>query len=176
MSSLMKFTMPRVYVGGPFRGPTEYDVEVNVRRAVDLGVLIAEMGAVPVIWHSMYRHMQGTFSGPFLDEASWQILSTCHAMAVTVGLERARRSEGTAKDMQLCYELRIPEFYDESLRLEGPAADAEVERLATVRTSSLLTVRDPGPGGLREWIRHWKSSSYGKTPSFNHAVHCGPLG
>lgn len=171
MSSLVTFTMPRVYVGGPFRGPTEYDMEINVRRAVDLGVLIAEMGAVPVIWHSMYRHMQGTFPGHFLDEASLQILSTCHAMAVTVGLERARRSEGTVKDMQLCYELRIPEFYD-----EGPVADAEVECLATGRTSSLLTVRDPGPGGLREWIRHWKSSSYGKTPAFNHMVSGGMLG
>ncbi|HAW09761.1 MAG TPA: hypothetical protein DCX12_01565 [Chloroflexi bacterium] len=160
-----------MYVGGPFRGPTEYDMEINVRRAVDLGVLIAEMGAVPVIWHSMYRHMQGTFPGHFLDEASLQILSTCHAMAVTVGLERARRSEGTVKDMQLCYELRIPEFYD-----EGPVADAEVECLATGRTSSLLTVRDPGPGGLREWIRHWKSSSYGKTPAFNHMVSGGMLG
>jgi hypothetical protein len=146
-------------------------MEINVRRAVDLGVLIAEMGAVPVIWHSMYRHMQGTFPGHFLDEASLQILSTCHAMAVTVGLERARRSEGTVKDMQLCYELRIPEFYD-----EGPVADAEVECLATGRTSSLLTVRDPGPGGLREWIRHWKSSSYGKTPAFNHMVSGGMLG
>jgi len=171
VSSLVTFTMPRVYVGGPFRGPTEYDMEINVRRAVDLGVLIAEMGAVPVIWHSMYRHMQGTFPGHFLDEASLQILSTCHAMAVTVGLERARRSEGTVKDMQLCYELRIPEFYD-----EGPVADAEVECLATGRTSSLLTVRDPGPGGLREWIRHWKSSSYGKTPAFNHMVSGGMLG
>jgi len=88
-----------------------------------------------------------------------------------VGLERARRSEGTVKDMQLCYELRIPEFYD-----EGPVADAEVECLATGRTSSLLTVRDPGPGGLREWIRHWKSSSYGKTPAFNHMVSGGMLG
>jgi len=171
VGSPVSFTMPRVYVGGPFRGPTEYDMEINVRRAVDLGVLIAEMGAVPVIWHSMYRHMQGTFPGHFLDEASLQILSTCHAMAVTVGLERARRSEGTVKDMQLCYELRIPEFYD-----EGPVADAEVECLATGRTSSLLTVRDPGTGGLREWIRHWKSSSYGKTPAFNHMVSGGMLG
>jgi len=159
VSSIIKFTMPRVYVGGPFRGPTEYDVEINVRRAVDLGVLIAQMGAVPVIWHSMYRLMQGTFPGPFLDEASLQVLSTCHAMAVTVGYDRALQSEGTVKDMQLCQELRIPEFYD-----EGPEADATLERLVTAKASSLLTVRDRGQNGLREWIRCWKSSTYGRTP------------
>lgn len=47
--------IPLAYVAGPYRAPTRYQVERNIRAAEDMGYRIALLGAYPVIPHSNTR-------------------------------------------------------------------------------------------------------------------------
>lgn len=45
-----------VYIAGPFSAKTRDGVDLNIRRAVDLGLSVAAAGAFPVIPHSNTAH------------------------------------------------------------------------------------------------------------------------
>ncbi len=107
---------PRVYVAGPVRAKSKYEVEVNIRRAEDLGLLVMKMGAVAVVPHTMYRNYgEGDLTDEFLLAACIALLSTCQAMAIDVEADRARASEGTTGEIGYseAHSIRIFPAYDE---------------------------------------------------------------
>ncbi len=51
--------MRLVYIVGPYRAATAWEVEQNIRRAEEVGLEIARMGAMPVVPHTLTRFYGG---------------------------------------------------------------------------------------------------------------------
>jgi hypothetical protein len=51
--------MKLVYIAGPYRAPTTWDVDQNIHRAREIGAIVAGLGAYPIIPHSNTAHMDG---------------------------------------------------------------------------------------------------------------------
>ena len=51
--------MKLVYIAGPFRAPTPWGIEENVRHAERHAFEIAKLGAMPVCPHANTRHFDG---------------------------------------------------------------------------------------------------------------------
>ena len=71
-----------IYVAGPFRAKSSWDVEQNIRYAERVGYKIALLGATPVIPHSMYRFFDGTMPDSFWLNATMDILRRCDAIVM----------------------------------------------------------------------------------------------
>ena len=69
--------MKVVYIAGPFRGKTAWDVERNVRRAESWSMRVAEAGAVPLCPHTMFRYFNGTLTDEFWLRATLYLLRKC---------------------------------------------------------------------------------------------------
>jgi hypothetical protein len=142
---------PRIYVAGPIRDPNPWVVEQNVRRAESLGRLVAEMGAVPVLVHTMYRTYMD------MDEAFWReaclsLLSTCQALAVDVPCRAYYRSAGTCDEVRQARVDHKPTFYYEISHDITPAYARDADGVV------VNTVWSSGPGGsmgLASWISQW---------------------
>jgi hypothetical protein len=151
----MKLTMPRIYVAGPFRAETPYQIERHIRAAEDLGLVVAKMGAVPVIPHTMYRYYQDSLPDEFWLEAGLSILSTCHAVAVVLPHDQISRSRGTTEEVLTARADNKTIFFEEGVlsRPEHGVVDAEGKIVRTIYES--------GPGGcygLAYWVRNWSCS------------------
>lgn len=57
--------MKAVYIAGPFRAPTPWEVETNIRTAETNGLYVAKLGAIPRIPHTMYRFFDGSLPDEF---------------------------------------------------------------------------------------------------------------
>ena len=53
------------YIIGPFRAPTAWEIEQNVRNAERLGLEVAKLGAFPIIPHAITRFFHGLLSDEF---------------------------------------------------------------------------------------------------------------
>lgn len=105
--------LPRIYIAGPFRGETPWDIECNIRRAEDLGLRVARMGAVPVVPHSMYRYYQGSLPDAFWIEATLSLLHTCQAMVIDLPLKDVQNSVGTMGEIEDCRKFKRSYFCDD---------------------------------------------------------------
>ena len=83
-----------VYIAGPFRGKNSWEVERNIRRAEELGMRVAEMGATPIVPHTMYRFWDGTLNDEFWLECCRRILDMCDAVVVTDSWENSSGTRG----------------------------------------------------------------------------------
>jgi len=71
--------MKIVYVAGPFEGANAWESELNVRRAEEIGLAVAEAGAVPVVPHTMYK-FYGVFGQAFWLQCGVTLLGRCDAI------------------------------------------------------------------------------------------------
>lgn len=72
--------MPVIYIAGRFRGANSWEVERNIRAAEECGMLVAELGAVPLIPHAMYRFWDGTLPDSFWLQCGLRLLDSCDAL------------------------------------------------------------------------------------------------
>jgi hypothetical protein len=84
--------MKLVYVAGPFRGPTAWDIEQNIRRAEEVGMDVAKAGAMPVIPHANTRFFHGTLTDAFWLEGTLEMLRRCDAVVMVPGWGESRGS------------------------------------------------------------------------------------
>ena len=85
--------MKLVYVAGPFRAPTPWGVEQNVRRAEEWGLRVAKVPAlVPVIPHSMFRYYDGQGHDDYWLAATLAIMERCDALLLVPGWESSAGS------------------------------------------------------------------------------------
>ena len=113
---------PLIYIAGPFRAATPYEIERNIRRAEDYGLWVAEQGGIPVIPHTMYRFYQYSLPDAFWLEAGIAILRTCAAVAVCVDQECAQSSFGTVGEIGEAADRAMPVFFnigDQRIRFEN---------------------------------------------------------
>lgn len=96
-----------VYIAGRYRGPTAWDVEQNIRRAEEMGLQVAALGAAPVIPHANNRYFHGTFTDEFWLAATLAMLDVCGAVMLVPGWEG---SVGTGDEIDRAKVRGIPVF------------------------------------------------------------------
>lgn len=100
--------MKVVYVAGPFRGPNNWEIEENIRRAERLALEVWRSGAACLCPHTNTRFFQGA-----ADEAVWldgdlEMLKRCDAIIMT---DDYQRSSGARAEHDCAVVEGIPVFY-----------------------------------------------------------------
>jgi hypothetical protein len=74
-----------VYIAGPYRAATPWDVEQNVRRAEAIGLEIARLGGMPVVPHSMCRFYDKQVTDDFWGEGTLKLMRRCDIVVMVPG-------------------------------------------------------------------------------------------
>jgi hypothetical protein len=97
--------MKLVYIAGPFRGPTTWDIAQNVRAAETLGLEVAKLGMFPVIPHAMTQLFHGQCTEQFWLDGTLLLLNKCDALLT---LPDWQRSAGTRAEVEFANKFSIP--------------------------------------------------------------------
>jgi hypothetical protein len=81
-----------VYIAGPYRASTPWEVERNIRRAEELAYEVASLGCVPVCPHSMYRFFDRTLTDRAWLDICMELLERCDALLTVPGWEHSAGS------------------------------------------------------------------------------------
>lgn len=96
-----------VYVAGPFRGATHWDIAENVRRAERLALEVARAGAMPLCPHTNTQHFQGECTDDFWIAGTLELLRRCDGLILVEGWEK---SSGARAEVEEARKLGIPVF------------------------------------------------------------------
>jgi len=100
--------MKVVYIIGPFRADSLWQIEENIRFAEVVGKLVLEAGAMPIIPHANTRlYFMHIVPESIILEGTREILRRCD-MAVTTQGDAWEDSEGSVGEVELARELNIP--------------------------------------------------------------------
>lgn len=97
--------MKLVYIAGPFRGPTTWDIAQNVRAAETLGLEVALAGYMPVIPHANTALFNGQCTEQFWLDGTLLLLSRCEAL---ITLSNWEQSSGAKAEVAYAKEHGIP--------------------------------------------------------------------
>jgi hypothetical protein len=100
--------IPLVYIAGPFRGKTPFDVKCNVHEAEVLGLEVATLGGYPVIPHSMTCHFDKQLTDVFWLAGKMEMLRRCDAIMLS---PRWEQSTGARAEKEEAARLELPAFY-----------------------------------------------------------------
>jgi hypothetical protein len=100
---------PVVYVAGPFRGPSAWAIEQNIRRAEELALEVWRAGGAAVCPHTTTRFFQGAAPDEVWLEGDLAILGRCDAILMTADWER---STGARAERDFAVERGLRVFYD----------------------------------------------------------------
>jgi hypothetical protein len=101
--------MKVIYIAGPYRGPTAWDIECNVRAAEELGYEVFQLGAMPLIPHANTRFFHGQGTEAFWLAGTLELLRRADAVLVTPDWPRSEGARGEVADAA---ERDIPVFRD----------------------------------------------------------------
>lgn len=93
--------LPVVFIAGPFRGSTPWEVEQNIRVAEEWTLKVWEAGAVAICTHTMTRHFDGLLTDEVWLEGIREILTRCDAVFVVPYRDGVPESEGTNAEIAL---------------------------------------------------------------------------
>ena len=117
-----------VYIAGKFSGPNAWAIERNVRAAEDLGVQVAQLGAMPIIPHAntrFFHGLEGT-TAEFWYEGTLELLRRCDAVVMTLDWED---SKGACAEREEARRLRLPVFFVVGRLIQS--AGPEIESLSS---------------------------------------------
>lgn len=100
--------MKIVYIAGPFRGLTNYQIKCNVRRAEAAGLEVCKLGAMALIPHKNTEEFQGELPDEFWLDGTLALLRRSDALLAIEGWERSSGSRGEIGEAN---KLHIPVFY-----------------------------------------------------------------
>jgi len=100
--------MKVIYIAGPYRANNSWDVERNIRVAEDLAYRAAELGAVPLCPHSMFRFFDRTQTDLFWLEGTAELLRRCDAILMGPWWSA---SVGSCKEKEIAEQMGIPVFF-----------------------------------------------------------------
>ena len=112
-----------IYIAGPFRGETAWRIAENVHEAEKVGFMVASIGYMPVIPHSMTGSFHGTVTDSFWLAGTLQLMTRCDGVLM---MEKWRESEGAnlehfrAKEIGLPVRYSIKELLDNHVVAEEP--------------------------------------------------------
>lgn len=99
--------MKVVYIAGPFRGASSWDIEQNIRRAEELALEVWRLGAACLCPHTNTRFFQNAAPDDVWLAGDLELLRRCDAVLVTPDWHRSR---GAQKEVSAAAELNIPVF------------------------------------------------------------------
>lgn len=99
--------MRAVYIAGPYRAKTAWEIERNVRAAEEWILPLAELGVLPVVPHAAFRWFHGTMPDEFWLRATLELMRRCDAVFLIPGWHR---SLGTHGEREEAAARRIPVF------------------------------------------------------------------
>jgi hypothetical protein len=99
--------MKVVYVAGPFRGNSAWDIEQNIRRAETLALEVWRLGAACLCPHSNTRFFHNAAPDEVWLKGDLELLRRCDAMVLTEDWER---SSGARAEALFAQENNIPVF------------------------------------------------------------------
>lgn len=111
----MSQRMKMIYVAGPFRAATPWEVEQNIRRAEELVFKLNQyfylhnMNFFAICPHTMFRYFDGTLSDQFWLDAVMEVLRRSDAV---VAMKGHATSSGTLKELALIKRLGKPIFFE----------------------------------------------------------------
>lgn len=98
-----------LYIAGPFRGPTAWDVECNVRRAEEVALEAWRAGFAVICPHTNTRFFDGAAPDAIWLEGDKELLRRCDGVVLVEGWER---SSGAVEEVNLATREQIPKFDD----------------------------------------------------------------
>lgn len=103
----MKYDTPikMIYIAGPFRAPTPFAIEMNIRRAEEMAYRVWQLGSCAICPHTLGRITHGNFEDPFLLDAMKLLLSRCDAVLL---MPNWQDSKGTQAEVVLAQEMKLP--------------------------------------------------------------------
>lgn len=99
--------MKIVYVAGPYRGKTAWQVAQNIRAAEEIGYLVAQSGAMPLIPHANTAHFDGEFDDKFWLDGTMELLRRCDAVMLH---PKWMHSKGASAECSEAQKLNLPVF------------------------------------------------------------------
>lgn len=82
-----------IYIAGPFRAPTAWEIEQNVRRAEEMGARVIQAGGYPVIPHANTRFFHGHGEDQIYLDGTLEVLLRCDGMILLDGWEKSSGSK-----------------------------------------------------------------------------------
>lgn len=101
--------MKMVFIAGPYRAPTEWEVVQNIRRAESIALSAWQIGASVICPHKNTAHFGGSAPDRIWLAGALEQLRRCDAVLCVPGWEK---SEGAKGEIALAQELGIPVFTD----------------------------------------------------------------
>lgn len=107
--------VPLVYVAGPYRAKTTYEIHCNIHDAREWGASLAELGVYPVIPHSNTAHFDGLADDEFWLAGTLCLLERCDAVLL---MPRWADSKGATAEAEAARFLHKPIF--DAAKEDGP--------------------------------------------------------
>lgn len=109
----MKATTPNrrsivVFISGPYRAPTPWHVEQNIRRAEELAAQVWLNGFTALCPHTNSRFMTGVAPDEYFLEGDLEMLRRCDCLLLAPGW---KKSKGTAQEVNQANALNMPILY-----------------------------------------------------------------
>lgn len=100
--------MKVVYVAGPFRGNSAWDIECNIRRAETLALEVWRLGAAALCPHTNTRFFQNAAPDEVWLKGDLELLKRCDAVVLTPDWIK---SSGARAEVEFAEKLGIPVFH-----------------------------------------------------------------
>jgi hypothetical protein len=98
-----------VYIAGPFRGKTAYQVRLNIREAEAAALRVWKCGMVAICPHLNTANFTGELPDQAFLDGDLAILSRCDAVLLT---SEWKRSAGAISEYEYAQENDIPVFHN----------------------------------------------------------------
>jgi hypothetical protein len=99
--------MKLVYIAGPYRGASEWEVVQNIRRAEALALEVWQSGAACICPHKNTALLGGAADDSVWLEGDLEMMRRCDAVLCT---EDWRRSAGAREEVRIANEMGLPVF------------------------------------------------------------------
>lgn len=97
-----------IYVAGPYRAQSTWQIECNIHEATKIGHQIAALGAIPLIPHRNTGHFDGLQTEEFWLEATLELMRRCDAV---FAMPTWQRSQGASNEVETAQKINIPVFF-----------------------------------------------------------------
>jgi hypothetical protein len=97
-----------VYIAGKFSDLNAWRIELNIRKAEELGLQVAELGASPLIPHANARSFHGTRTPQFWYDATLALLVKSDAVLT---VDNWHDSAGALNEVDTALRMGIPVFH-----------------------------------------------------------------
>jgi hypothetical protein len=119
-----------IYLAGPFRGPTAWAIECNVRNAETWALEVARAGAMPLCPHTNTRFFHGEGDDRLWLDGTMELLRRCDAIVLVPGWGL---SSGARAERDEAERLGLPVFEVSEWDVAQHAAESPQPTLPSLR-------------------------------------------